>query len=67
MGRGARHRGSRSLHDALGGYDERLGSDATEQDYSQRARALGFEVLLCPRALFYADPSPASAGDRRVA
>ena len=57
----------RSLHDALGGYDERLGSDATEQDYSQRARALGFEVLLCPRALFYADPSPASAGDRRVA
>jgi GT2 family glycosyltransferase len=55
------------LHDAIGGYDERLESDATEQDYSQRARALGFDVLLCPRALFYADPSPTSAGDRHVA
>ena len=36
-------------------------------DPPERWRALGFDVLLCPRALFYADPSPASAGDRRVA
>ncbi len=57
----------RSLHDAIGGHDERLGSEAADQDYSQRARAHGFNVLLCPRALFYADPAPAAAGDRRVA
>lgn len=57
----------RSLHDAIGGHDERLGSEAADQDYSQRARAHGFEVLLCPRALFYADPAPAAAEDRCVA
>ncbi len=57
----------RSLYDAIGGHDERLGSEAADQDYSQRARAHGFEVLLCPRALFYANPALAAAGDRRVA
>ncbi len=57
----------RSLHDAIGGQDERLGSEAAGQDYSQRARACGFNVLLCPRALFYADLAPASVRDRRVA
>lgn len=57
----------RSLHDAIGGRDERLGGDAADQDYARRARAQGFAVLLCPRALFYADPAPAAAGSRRVA
>ena len=56
----------RSLHDAIGGYDECLGREAADQDYSQRARAHGFDVLLCPRALFYADPVPVAAGERRV-
>ena len=45
-----------SLHDAIGGHNESLGSEAADQDYSQRAQAHGFNVLLCPRALFYADP-----------
>lgn len=57
----------RSLHDAIGGHDECLGSEAADQDYSHRARAHGFDVLLCPRALFYADPAPAAAGERSVA
>jgi hypothetical protein len=59
----------RSLHDAIGGQDERLESEAADQDYSQRARAHGFDVLLCPRALFYTDqaPVPAAAGNGRVA
>ena len=57
----------RSLHDAIGGPDERLGGEAADQDYSQRARAHGFDVLLCPRALFYADPAEAAAGKRRIA
>jgi hypothetical protein len=55
----------RSLHDAIGGHDARLGNEAADQDYSRRARAHGFDVLLCPRALFYSDP--AAAEDRRVA
>lgn len=57
----------RSLHDAIGKHDERLESEAADQDYSQRARTHGFNVLLCPRALFYADPALAAVGDRRVA
>jgi GT2 family glycosyltransferase len=59
----------RSLHDAVGGPDELLESKEADQDYSQRARAHGFDLLLCPRALFYTDqaPVPAAPGDRRVA
>lgn len=57
----------RSLHDEIGGHNERLGREAADQDYSHRARAHGFDVLLCPRALFYADPAPAAAGERSVA
>ena len=55
----------RSLHDTIGGPDERLDSEAADQDYARRAQAHGFDVLLCPRALFYADP--ATAGERHVA
>lgn len=57
----------RPLYDAIGGRDERLEDEAADRDYSQRARTHGFGVLLCPRALFYADPASAAAGDRCVA
>ena len=57
----------RSLHDEMGAHGERFASQTAEQDYSNRARALGFQVLLCPLALFYADPAPAVAGASRVA
>jgi hypothetical protein len=51
-----------SLHNAIGGPNERLENDAADQDYSQRARSYGFDVLLCPGALFYTDPvHPCSA------
>ena len=46
----------RSLHDATGEHNDCLGREAADQDYSQRARAHGFDLLLCPRALFYPDP-----------
>jgi hypothetical protein len=53
----------RALHDAVGGHDGRLSDEAADQDCSQRARAHGFEVLLCPRALFLAS---AGEGPRRM-
>lgn len=57
----------RALHDAIGGHAADLDGEAADQDYSQRARAHGFNVLLCPRALFYTDPAVAAAADRYVA
>jgi len=46
----------RAVFDATGGFDEALGTDVAEVDFSRRARALGFAVLWCPRALFLAAP-----------
>ena len=44
----------RALFDATGGYEGRLVGCAADVDLSWRARALGFAVLNCPRALFAA-------------
>lgn len=57
----------RSLYEAIGEYDECLGIEAGDEDYSRRARAHGFHVLLCPRALFYAGAPPAAAAELCVA
>lgn len=52
----------RALHDAIGGHDGPLGDEAADQDYSRRARAHGFGVLLCPGALFYPGPAAVDGG-----
>lgn len=57
----------RSLHDAIGGREDCFENEAADRVYSQRAQAHGFYVLLCPRALFYADSASTAGGGLRVA
>ena len=52
----------RAVFKATGGFDERLAGRFAEMDLSWRARALGFAVRHCPRALFLAPPSQAETG-----
>lgn len=57
----------RPVHDAVGLGDEDFPDEAAETAYTQRVRAHGFEVLLCPRAAFYPSPNPETVEDCRVA
>ena len=52
---------TRQVFEATGGFDDGLAGLAAEQDFSRRARARGFPVLRCPRALFYPFDRLASA------
>lgn len=54
----------RAVFEATGGFDEHLAGRFAEMDLSWRARALGFAVLHCPRALFLAPLSKAETGPR---
>jgi hypothetical protein len=42
----------RRIHEALGGFDERLEPWGADVDFSWRAKAAGFDLLACPDALF---------------
>lgn len=44
---------SRKIYEALGGFDESFFMYCEDVDYSWRARANGFAVKICPRALFF--------------
>ncbi len=44
----------RALFEATGGFDESLAGQCADMEFSGRARALGFGVRHCPRALFFA-------------
>lgn len=43
----------RALFEAAGGFDESLAGQCADMEFSERARALGFGVRHCPRALFF--------------
>ena len=43
----------RKIYETLGGFDERFFMYCEDVDYSWRARANGFSVKICPRALFF--------------
>jgi GT2 family glycosyltransferase len=43
----------RKIYQALGGFDESFFMYCEDVDYSWRARANGFAVKICPRALFF--------------
>ena len=57
----------RAVYDAITGYDERLAGETADRDLSSRARAHGFGLVLCPRALFYATPGAAEMAEHRAA
>ena len=45
----------RAIHESVGGLDEHLDDDdAAAAAFTERARELGFAVVVCPRAVFYA-------------
>lgn len=54
----------RAVFEATGGFDEHLGGRFAEMDLSWRARASGFAVRHCPRALFLAPLGKAETGPR---
>ncbi len=54
----------RAVFEATGGFDECLAGRFAEMDLSWRARALGFAVRQCPRALFLAAPGESEEGPR---
>jgi GT2 family glycosyltransferase len=43
----------RKIYETLGGFDENFFMYCEDVDYSWRARANGFSVKICPRALFF--------------
>ena len=43
----------RKIYETLGGFDEHFFMYCEDVDYSWRARANGFSVKICPRALFF--------------
>ncbi|KAB1075343.1 class I SAM-dependent methyltransferase [Methylobacterium planeticum] len=43
----------RAIYEAIGGFDERFFMYCEDVDLSWRARAAGFEVKTCPRAIYY--------------
>lgn len=57
----------RPVYDVIGGYDERLVGEMADQDFSQRARMHGFDVLLCPRAIFCSVHGQIEMGQCRTA
>jgi len=54
----------RAVFAATGGFDDRLAGCFAEMDLSWRARALGFAVRHCPRALFIVAAGETEAGSR---
>jgi len=52
----------RAVFNATGGFDECLLGRFAEMELSWRARALGFAIRHCPRALFLAAPGDTEAG-----
>jgi hypothetical protein len=52
----------RAVFEATGGFDEHLAGRFAEMDLSWRARALGFAVRHCPRALFLMPLGKAETG-----
>jgi hypothetical protein len=57
----------RAVHDRVGPPAGDAMDGPADKTYSQDLRARGFEVLLCPRAVFYPVPRLETVEDRRVA
>lgn len=55
---------TRACHNATVGFDERLFLYFEDAEYSLRARAAGFSILLVPQAIVYHHVSAASGGEK---